>query len=49
MTIELSIRPELNQTLVPQHVRAVLRAKGLDIDSPNFRPMNREDMQARLD
>jgi len=45
---ELSIRPDLNQQLVPQHARAALRAQGLDIDS-DFQPMNAEDMLARLD
>jgi glycogen synthase kinase 3 beta len=45
---ELSIRPDLNQQLVPQHTRAALRAQGLDIDS-DFQPMNPEDMLARLD
>ncbi len=46
---ELSIRPDLNQQLVPPHTRATLKAKGIDIDSPNFQPMKKEDMIARLD
>jgi glycogen synthase kinase 3 beta len=46
---ELSIRPELNQQLVPQHARAALRAQGIDIDSLDFQPMKKEDMLARLD
>jgi glycogen synthase kinase 3 beta len=47
--VELSIRPDLNQQLVPQHARTTLRARGLDIDSPDFVPMKKEDMLARLD
>lgn len=46
---ELSIRPDLNQQLVPPHVRATLRGRGLDIDSPNFKPMAKDEMLARLD
>jgi glycogen synthase kinase 3 beta len=46
---ELSIRPDLNQQLVPPHIKAGLRAKGIDIDSPGFLPLSKEDMQARLD
>jgi glycogen synthase kinase 3 beta len=46
---ELSIRPDLNQQLVPPHARPILKAKGIDIDSPNFQPMKKEDMIARLD
>ena len=46
---ELSIRPDLNQQLVPPHSRATLKAKGIDIDSPAFQPMKKEDMIARLD
>lgn len=45
--LELSIRPDLNQRLVPQHMRAVLADKGLDID--NFTPMPKEEMMAHLD
>lgn len=44
---ELSIAPELNHRLVPQHVRAGLAARGLDID--NFTPMTKDEMMARLD
>ncbi|KAF1811658.1 glycogen synthase kinase-like protein-3 beta [Eremomyces bilateralis CBS 781.70] len=46
---ELSIAPPLNQKLVPKHVRPTLRAKGLDVDSPYFRPLTKEDMAAQLD
>jgi len=46
---ELSIRPDLNQRLVPPHARAALKARDLDIDSPNFKPMNKDEMIARLD
>ncbi|KAL9079718.1 MAG: hypothetical protein Q9157_001391 [Trypethelium eluteriae] len=48
---ELSIAPQLNQKLVPPHVRAALRARDprLDIDSPNFTPKPKEEMMARLD
>jgi len=46
---ELSIRPDLNQQLVPPHTRPVLKAKGLDIDSPNFKPLSKDEMIARLD
>ncbi|KAI9687585.1 MAG: regulator of ime2 [Bathelium mastoideum] len=48
---ELSIAPHLNQKLVPQHVRAALRARDprLDIDSPNFTPKPKDEMMARLD
>ncbi|KAL9093333.1 MAG: hypothetical protein Q9165_004074 [Trypethelium subeluteriae] len=48
---ELSIAPQLNQKLVPQHVRAALRARDprLDVDSPNFTPKPKEEMMARLD
>jgi len=44
---ELSVMPELNSRLVPQHARPALLAKGIDID--NFTPMSREEMQAKLD
>lgn len=44
---ELSIRPDLNEKLVPQHIRPVLAAKGLDIT--NLQPMTKEQMMARLD
>ncbi|KAF2669199.1 glycogen synthase kinase-3 beta [Microthyrium microscopicum] len=46
---ELSVRPELNQQLVPQHARAALRARGLDVDSPSFTPLTKDEMMARLD
>jgi glycogen synthase kinase 3 beta len=45
----LSIRPDLNQKLVPQQAKAALKASGLDIDSPSFKPLTKEEMQARLD
>jgi len=44
---ELSIAPQLNHRLVPQHMRASLAARGLDID--NFTPMTKDEMMARLD
>jgi glycogen synthase kinase 3 beta len=44
---ELSIAPQLNHQLVPQHGRAGLASRGLDID--NFTPMAKEEMMARLD
>jgi len=44
---ELSIAPQLNHQLVPQHIRASLAARGLDID--NFTPMTKDEMMARLD
>ncbi|KAK4921230.1 glycogen synthase kinase 3 [Elasticomyces elasticus] len=44
---ELSIQPSLNAQLVPQHMRPVLLAKGLDID--NLTPLTRDQMIARLD
>lgn len=44
---ELSIAPPLNQKLVPQHVRAGLAGRGLDID--HLTPMTKDEMMARLD
>jgi len=44
---ELSIVPALNQKLVPQHVRAGLAGRGLDID--HFTPLTKDEMMARLD
>lgn len=44
---ELSIAPQLNNRLVPQHIRPSLAARGLDID--NFTPMAKDEMMARLD
>jgi glycogen synthase kinase 3 beta len=46
---ELSIAPHLNQQLVPQHIRAALTSRGLDFESPNFKPLTRDQMLARLD
>ena len=46
---ELSIWPDLNQQLVPPHMKATLRAKGIDIDSPNFKPLTQDEMRAHLD
>ena len=46
---ELSIAPHLNQQLVPQHIRATLAARGLDFESPNFKPLTKDQMMARLD
>ncbi|KAI1377447.1 kinase-like domain-containing protein [Hypoxylon crocopeplum] len=44
---ELSIAPQLNQKLVPPHVKTVLASRGLDID--NFTPMTKQEMMAKLD
>jgi len=44
---ELSINPSLNHRLVPPHARAELLRQGIDLD--NFKPMSKEEMQARLD
>lgn len=44
---ELSINTSLNHRLVPAHARSELLRQGLDID--NFKPMSKEEMQARLD
>ena len=44
---ELSIAPQLNEKLVPAHIRPVLASKGLDID--NLTPLTRDQMMARLD
>jgi serine/threonine protein kinase len=46
---ELSTRPDLSQQLVPPHARAALRAKGLDIDSVNFKPMDKDDPTSRAE
>jgi glycogen synthase kinase 3 beta len=46
---ELSIAPHLNQQLVPQHIRASLASRGLDFESPNFKPLTKDQMMARLD
>lgn len=49
--LELSIAPEHNQRLVPQYIRPglVARDSKLDIDSPDFKPLTRDVMIARLD
>ncbi|KAM0251489.1 hypothetical protein ACHAQJ_008157 [Trichoderma viride] len=44
---ELSIAPQLNQLLVPAHMKPILASRGLDID--NFTPMAKQDMLAKLD
>ncbi|KAK2073719.1 hypothetical protein P8C59_007975 [Phyllachora maydis] len=44
---ELSIAPNLNEQLVPPHMRPVLAAQGLDID--HFAPMSKDEMMAKLD
>jgi len=44
---ELSIKPELNERLVPLHARAALRENGIDLK--NFVPMSKEEMFAKLD
>jgi glycogen synthase kinase 3 beta len=47
--LELSIATHLNQQLVPQHIRAALVSRGLDFESPNFKPLTKDQMLARLD
>jgi len=47
MSAELSIAPQLNDQLVPAHIKPVLAAKGLDID--NLQPLTKDQMMARLD
>ena len=44
---ELSIRPDLNERLVPHHARKILEEKGLDIH--NLVPLSKEEMKAHLD
>lgn len=44
---ELSIMPELNERLVPQHARPALLSRGIDMT--NFIPMTKEEMMAKLD
>lgn len=44
---ELSIAPEKNHKLVPDHVKSELAKKGLDID--NFVPLTKDQMMAKLD
>lgn len=44
---ELSIAPQLNHRLVPNHIRSGLAERGLDIN--NFQPLAKEEMMARLD
>ena len=46
---ELSIAPQLNWKLVPAHARPALVSQGLDFESPDFKPLSREEMFARLD
>lgn len=46
---ELSIAPHLNSQLVPPHHRATLAARGLDFESPSFKPLTKDQMMARLD
>lgn len=46
---ELSTRPDLSQQLVPPHAREALRAKGLDIDSANFKPMDKDGPTSRAE
>ena len=45
----MSIDPELNSKLVPAHIKPVLAQRGLDIDSPDFKPLTKEQMKAHLD
>lgn len=47
--LELSIAPHLNRDLVPPHIRPGLSARGLDIESSDFRPLSKDQMLARLD
>jgi glycogen synthase kinase 3 beta len=47
--VELSIAPNLNQQLVPQHIRPGLVSQGLDFESPSFKPLTKDQMMARLD
>jgi len=47
VVLELSIAPQLNSKLVPQHARAALAARGIDLD--NFVPLSKDEMMARLD
>ncbi|KAI2623355.1 kinase-like domain-containing protein [Hypoxylon sp. NC1633] len=44
---ELSIAPQLNQKLVPPHMKPVLASRGLDIE--NLTPMTKQEMMAKLD
>ncbi|KAK9474003.1 kinase-like domain-containing protein [Dipodascopsis tothii] len=44
---ELSIRPDLNDKLVPAHIRPVLAAEGIDLD--NFKPLTPEQMKVNLE
>jgi len=44
---ELSIAPQLNSKLVPEHAKPYLLSKGIDID--HFVPMEKSEMMARLD
>lgn len=46
---ELSIAPHLNRQLVPPHARPALVARELDFESPDFKPMTKDEMIARLD
>lgn len=39
----------MNHEIVPAHMRSVLAGQGLDIDSPDFRPLTKEQMMAKLD
>lgn len=43
----MSIATHLNNKLVPEHIRPVLAANGLDID--NFTPLTKQEMIAKLD
>jgi glycogen synthase kinase 3 beta len=45
--VELSIAPNLNEQLVPAHIRPVLASRGLDIE--NFTPLTKQEMMAKLD
>lgn len=45
--LELSIAPQLNDRLVPSHVRPALAARGLDLET--LKPLSKEQMMAHLD
>ena len=44
---ELSIDPTRNHLLVPQHARAELQSRGINLDT--FKPLSNEQMAAKLD
>ena len=44
---ELSIAPEMSDTLVPAHARKGLLTRGIDL--ADFVPLTKDEMMARLD